>query len=71
MDNEKWRTGQMDNADVIQDDIAAILRALGYGDHARPMSCHRVVHEEIIPGINVLRRRLERAIDLAWEKNNP
>lgn len=60
----------MDNSDIIQEDIAAILIALGLGDHARAKSCHQVIREEIIPAIVTLRRRLERAIDLAWEKND-
>lgn len=44
--------------DVIQDDIAAILRALGLGDHARPVSPHSVVIDEIIPRIEGLRANL-------------
>ncbi len=57
-----------DNSDVIQDDIAAILRVLELGDHARPKSCHEIVHEEIIPTIISIRRRLEMAIESAWDK---
>ena len=36
-------------ADVMQDDIAEILRTLGLGDHARPLSPHEVVQQEILP----------------------
>lgn len=41
--------------DVAHDDIAAILRSLDLGDHARPISTHAVVHEEILPAIRNLR----------------
>lgn len=37
--------------EAFQYDIAAILRALGLGDHVRPISPHQVVHEEVIPAI--------------------
>ena len=39
----------------MQDDIAAMLRALGIGDHARFISPHAVVVDEIIPAITALR----------------
>lgn len=42
------------SVDVIQDDVGAILRALGLGDHARSKSCHQVVHDEILPAIREL-----------------
>lgn len=38
-----------------QRDIQAILITLGLGDHGRPQSCHRIVHEEILPAIATLR----------------
>lgn len=41
--------------EAIQDDVAAICRALGLGDHARSSSAHVVIHEEIIPAIQRLR----------------
>ena len=43
-----------DQRDVIHDDIAAILRELDLGDHARPISTHAVVHDEILPSIRLL-----------------
>lgn len=43
------------DADVAQDDLAAILRALGVGDHARPQSPHEVVWQEVLPAIERLR----------------
>lgn len=43
---------------VAIEDVGAILRALGLGDHARPHSAHAVVHEEIIPEIDRLRAEL-------------
>lgn len=39
---------------IMQDDIAEMLRALGIGDHARSMSPHRVVQDEVLPGIRRL-----------------
>lgn len=36
---------------VQRDDVAAILRALGLGDHARTASCHEIVQGEILPEI--------------------
>lgn len=41
--------------DIAHDDIAAILRALDLWDHARPISTHSVVHDEILPTIRRLR----------------
>lgn len=48
MDNDKepW--------EVYQDDIHALLEALGLGTHARPEPPHEVLHSEIIPKINDL-----------------
>lgn len=46
---------------VIQHDIAAILRALGLGDHARPVSAHAVVLDEILPAIKRQREELQFA----------
>lgn len=40
---------------VMQDDVAAILRALGLGDHARSKSCHEIVRSEILPFIEKMR----------------
>jgi hypothetical protein len=47
-----------DPREVIHDDIAAVLRELELGDHARPVSTHAVVHDEILPTI----RRLREAV---------
>lgn len=44
------------HACAVQDDIAAILRALGLSDHARPVSAHAVVRDEILPAIAALRQ---------------
>lgn len=46
---------QIDQHIAMQDDIAAALRALGLSDHARPMSPHQVMLDEVIPAINKLR----------------
>lgn len=44
-----------------QEDTAAILRALGLSDHARSVSCHEIIHTEIIPAINNLHSLLTAA----------
>jgi hypothetical protein len=51
---------------AFQDDVAAILVALGLGDHARPMSAHSVVSEEIIPAI--ARLRASRSVSPDYDK---
>lgn len=40
---------------VIQDDVADLLRALGLPDHARPESCHAIMQADIKQGILSLR----------------
>jgi hypothetical protein len=40
-----------------QNDLAAILRALGLSDHARPYSCHEVVLRDVLPRIAELRAK--------------
>lgn len=47
--------------EVAQEDLAAILRALGLGDHARTSSCHEVVQGEILPAINRMASHVDRA----------
>lgn len=47
---------------AMMDDIAAILRAVELGDHARPVSAHRVVRDEIIPAIERLRAAATAAL---------
>jgi serine/threonine protein phosphatase PrpC len=37
--------------DIIFEDLRAILRALGLGDHARLISAHDVVQREILPAL--------------------
>lgn len=44
-----------DSTALIQDDLRAILEALGLGTHARPYSPHEVVHRDILPAIQRLR----------------
>jgi hypothetical protein len=47
------------NAAVYQDDVRALLLALGLSDHARPESAHQVLQDEVLPAITAL--RTERA----------
>ncbi len=42
---------------VLQDDVRALLLALGLSDHARPVSPHRVIVDEVLPAIRALRGR--------------
>lgn len=48
-----------DDSSVAQDDLAAILRLLGLGDHARPQSPHQVVQDEVLPTLRAWRVALE------------
>ena len=43
----RWRREQS----VMQDDLAALLRALDISDHARPTSPHHVMVDEVIPAV--------------------
>ena len=45
------------DAEVMLDDIACVLRALGLGDHARPYSPHLVFQDEIMPAVKLLVRK--------------
>jgi predicted regulator of amino acid metabolism with ACT domain len=49
---------------VMQDDMAVLLRALGLSDHARNASPHEVMINEVIPAVRTLveKRTPERAI---------
>ena len=49
--SDRYRTQE-----VMLDDVADILVALGRASSARPASAHRVVTDEIIPAIAALRR---------------
>jgi hypothetical protein len=40
---------------AAQADLARILRELGLRDHARPLSCHEVVEQEVLPAIREAR----------------
>lgn len=51
--SDPGRLGSEERA-TMQDDIGAILEALGLGDHARTYSPHEVVQREILPAIREL-----------------
>lgn len=67
--DQAWR-----NLDTAREDIAAILRATGLGDYARPISTHDVIRGELLPWIEsraalvvpreALRTAAEKARDL-------
>ena len=44
-------------SDIFHDDIEALAKALDIGTHARPISPHRMIYQEIIPAIRSLRER--------------
>lgn len=48
------------DAAVAQDDLAAILRAVGLGAHARPYSPHKVVQQELLPHLRAVMGALEQ-----------
>ena len=48
---EVERLKQEFQVSVIQDDMHALLRACGISDHARPASCHTILHDEVIPAV--------------------
>lgn len=43
---------------VMQDDLSALLRALGIPDCARPASPHRVMEDEALPAVRLLTARI-------------
>lgn len=57
--------------EIYQDDIHALLDALGLGTHARPESPHDVLHKEIIPEIRKHRRKLREIEDLTDTGGGP
>lgn len=54
----------MDRTDIelMQNDVAELLRALGLGDHARPISCHDVIQEEILPSLREIYTKHEEGM---------
>ena len=51
--DQAWR-----NLDTAHEDIAAMLRASGLGDYARPISTHDVIQRELLPWIEARAARL-------------
>jgi hypothetical protein len=41
--------------EVVHEDVRAMVKALGLGEHARPYSAHAVVHREVLPALERLR----------------
>ena len=54
----------MDSVQLQQDDLRAILDALGISTHARPYSPHEVVQREVLPAITALRAKVARVVAL-------
>lgn len=48
--HEQWHVDRT----VMLDDLAAILRTLDLGDHARPQSAHEVMQGEVLPAVDRL-----------------
>lgn len=40
--------------EAMQNDVGELLRIIGVGDHARPVSSHIVMQDEIIPTVTAL-----------------
>lgn len=58
-----------DDTRCMNDDVLEMLRVLGIPDHARPVSCHRVVQDEILPEMRALKQQpgsAERPVDDTW-----
>jgi hypothetical protein len=49
---------------AMQDDVAATLRALGISDHARPVSPHQVMQDEVLPALAALREREKALVEV-------
>lgn len=47
---------------VMQNDIAAVLRALNLGDHSRDASPHEVMVGEVVPAIERMRQEIDTAV---------
>ena len=57
--------------DALQEDVAALLRALGVGDHARSVSPREVLHNEILPAIEALSGGMPKLVQAAPGKPGP
>jgi hypothetical protein len=55
----------MSDLDVMQDDLADIFRAVGLSDSARPYSCHKAVHRDLMPRLEMLSKLLAAATVVA------
>jgi hypothetical protein len=53
--------GEMSDIDVAQDDLADIFRAVGLSDSARPYSCHKAVHRDLLPRLEMLWKLVDAA----------
>lgn len=52
------------DAEVFNDDVLELLRALGIPDHARPVSAHEVVQGEILPFLRMRNQNLASIANL-------
>jgi hypothetical protein len=48
------RDEHSDAMSLMQDDMHELLRLLGLGDHARPISPHEVMQQEILPRVRIV-----------------
>lgn len=56
------KVGDRSQEQVFQDDLKEIMQELGMQVHARPLSPHRVVQEEVIPYIRGRRKQRKRLL---------
>ena len=51
---EEEKEREQTASQVMQEDLGELLRVLGLGDHARPVSPHEVMANEVIPAARLL-----------------
>lgn len=56
-------------SDAYQEDVRALLLALGLGDHARPDSPHDVLRGEVLPAIERMKVQDGALLSEAWERS--
>lgn len=76
-ENQRLTRSSLTDSNAFQDDLAALLRAAGLSDRARPASPHQVIQQELLPRVQYLAARervlaervtaLERAME-AYQK---
>lgn len=73
-DSEEIVGARRTASELMQDDMIELMEALGISTHARPVSPHRVMQDEILPAVREMRIRAKQTsvreadpIELDWE----